>query len=333
MLSPFRALVITMGFALTCSVSVIADELPLQTTLETVSTLDGETQPILCWAPTEATSHPTPLFVFLHSWSSDYKQDNTKWLIECVRHRWIWLHPNFRGINQSAKACGSRFARQDVLDAIDLARKTWKVDEERIYLAGVSGGGHMSLLMAGHHPEAFSAVSSWVGPTDLADWHQFHVSKGRTQKYAKMIEASLGGAPGESAERDADYKDRSPVYHLHQTSDLPISIWAGIEDGHSGSVPISHSLRAFNAIAKGQGTVLISETEIQQLLNRELPPPALSEDFSADTSLDRKVHLRRLSGPSMVTIFDGGHESIPAAAFEWLTTQKRRAQRAPESVR
>lgn len=124
-----------------------ADELPTQTTLETVSKLDGETQPILCWAPSEAKSQPTPLFVFLHSWSSDYTQDNTKWFTECVKHRWIWLHPNFRGINQSPKACGSKFARQDILDAIALARKTWNVDEERIYMAGVSGGGHMSLLM------------------------------------------------------------------------------------------------------------------------------------------------------------------------------------------
>lgn len=316
-----------------CIASATADELPKQTTLETISKLDGEAQPILCWAPPEAESHPTPLFVFLHSWSSDYTQDNTKWLAECVKKRWIWLHPNFRGINQSAKACGSRFARQDILDAIDLARKTWNVDHERIYLAGVSGGGHMSLLMAGHHPDAFSAVSSWVGPTDLAEWHRFHMRKGKAQKYANMIEASLGGAPGESIERDADYKDRSPVFHLHQTSDLPVSIWAGIEDGHSGSVPISHSLRAFNAIAKGQGTELISETDIEELLNKKLLTSSSAEHSSLDTSLDRKVHLRRLSGPSVVTIFEGGHESIPAAAFEWLSRQKRRVQSIESSFR
>lgn len=97
----------------------------------------------------------TALFVFLHSWSSDYTQDNEKWLRACAERGWIWLHPNFRGINQSPQACGSKFARQDILDAIDHACTLWQVDRERIYLAGVSGGGHMSLLMAGHHPDRF----------------------------------------------------------------------------------------------------------------------------------------------------------------------------------
>lgn len=323
MRSGFRTIAMIVCGLLFIVASATADELPTQTTLETVSELDGETQPILCWAPPEAKSQPTPLFVFLHSWSSDYTQDNTKWFTECVKHRWIWLHPNFRGINQSPKACGSRFARQDILDAIALARETWNVDSERIYMAGVSGGGHMSLLMAGHHPDSFSAVSSWVGPTDLAEWHRFHMKNGKPQKYAQMIEASLSGPPGESVERDADYKDRSPVFHLHQTRDLPVSIWAGIEDGHSGSVPVSHSLRAFNAIAKGQGTELISETTIQELVAKKPLSSAQPEDAATDETLGRKIHLRRTSGPSMVTIFEGGHESIPTAAFEWLKEQKR----------
>lgn len=323
MRSGFRTIAMITWGVLFFAGSATADELPTQTTLETVSELDGETQPILCWAPSEAKLQATPLFVFLHSWSSDYKQDNSKWFAECVKHRWIWLHPNFRGINQSPKACGSRFARQDILDAITLARKTWNVDSERIYMAGVSGGGHMSLLMAGHHPDSFSAVSSWVGPTDLAEWHRFHVKNGKAQKYAQMIEASLGGSPGESADRDADYRDRSPVYHLHRTSDLPVSIWAGIEDGHSGSVPVSHSLRAFNAIARGHGTELIPEKTIDDLLAKR--PVSLSQpgDSHAARSLGRKAYLHRRSGVSEVTIFEGGHESIPLAAFDWLSKNKR----------
>ncbi len=323
MRSGFQSIAMIIWGLLFIVSTATADELPTQTTLETVSELDGETQPILCWAPSEAKSQPTPLFVFLHSWSSDYTQDNTKWFMECVKHRWIWLHPNFRGINQSPKACGSKFARQDILDAIALARETWNVDEERIYMAGVSGGGHMSLLMAGHHPDSFSAVSSWVGPTDLAEWHRFHMKNGKPQKYAQMIEASLSGPPGELVERDADYKDRSPVFHLHQTRDLPVSIWAGIEDGHSGSVPVSHSLRAFNAIAKGRGTELISETTIQELVAKKPLSSAQPEPTKINETLGRKIHLRRTSGPSMVTIFEGGHESIPTAAFEWLKKQKR----------
>ena len=246
-----------------------ADELPETNQAETVSGLDGARQPILWWAPEKASTKPTPLFVFLHSWSSDFTQDNSKWLRECVANQWIWLHPNFRGINQTPQACGSRLARQDILDAVDLACRQWNVDRSRIYLAGVSGGGHMSLLMAGHHPERFSAISAWVGPTDLTEWHRFHTLNGMPQKYAVMIEKSLLGAPGTSTQIDADYRDRSPVFHLHQTGDLPVTIWAGVEDGHSGSVPVSHSLWAFNAIAKGHGNELISDAEIQELVSEK----------------------------------------------------------------
>ena len=300
------------------------DAVPVTQVGKTVSPLDGETQPLLYWAPETAATEATPLFVFVHSWSSDYLQDNSKWLKECAKRKWIWLHPNFRGVNQTLKACGSNFARQDVLDAVKFAREKFKVDPDRIYLAGVSGGGHMALLMAGHHPEQFSAVSAWVGPTELIDWHRFHCKDGKPQKYATMIEKSLGGAPGASPAIDADYRDRSPVYHLQNTGALPVSIWSGVEDGHTGSVPISHSLRAFNAIAEGHGSAVISSREIEDLSTARALAAPTAEDITFDAALDRTILLRRRSRESMVTIFDGGHESIPAAAFDWLESRRRK---------
>jgi len=315
---------ILIFLATTGSSSSAADaELPKQSLATTVSDLDGETQSLKYWAPDKAETIPTPLFVFLHSWSSDYQQDNSKWMAECVRRNWIWIHPDFRGINETPKACGSKFARHDILDAIQFAREKWNVDSERVYLAGVSGGGHMSLLMAGHHPEQFSAVSSWVGPNDLIEWHRFHTKNGQPEKYAKMIEASLGGPPGTSLEIDADYRDRSPVFHLQNAKGVPISIWAGVEDGHAGSVPVSHSLRAYNALAEAQGDQPISELEIMQLsIDKRLMTPRPSDGVE-NVSLGRKILLQRTSGRSVMTIFEGGHESIPEAAFEWLERQQK----------
>lgn len=322
-------LTVIMAFAVAATAAfAIDDELtltpvPKTTQGETTSPLDGEKQPLLYWAPPKATEEETPLFVFLHSWSSDYTQDNEKWLRACVEHEWIWLHPNFRGVNQSPKACGSKYARQDILDAIDFIASKFKVDRSRVYLAGVSGGGHMSLLMAGHHPDRFSAVSAWVGPTDLAEWYRFHCKDGQPQKYGQMIAKSLSGKPGDSTEIDMDYQDRSPVFHLHKVADLPVSIWAGIEDGHTGSVPVSHSLRAFNAIAKGHGQNVppVSEREIEELLTKK--QLSALQPRSEITGLSRDILLHRRSKDSEVIIFDGGHESVPDAAFSWLLTKKR----------
>ena len=323
LLNNIHAISLIAGLFLGMAGLAAADELPRQSLATTVSELDGEKQSVLYWAPESASQKSTPLFVFLHSWSADYTQDNSKWMVECVRRNWIWIHPNFRGINQTPKACGSKFARQDILDAIRFAREKWQVDNSRVYIAGVSGGGHMSLLMAGHHPDQFSAVSAWVGPMDLIEWHRFHTVDGKPDKYAQMIELSLGGPPGTSAEIDADYRDRSPVFNLSRTGDLPISILAGVQDGHAGSVPVSHSLIAFNKIAMAHGSVTITEDEIQSLVkDRRLLHP-LPSDVVEDPVLGRQIHLQRTSRSSVVTIFEGGHESIPESAFVWLEKQKR----------
>lgn len=302
-----------------------ATELPQLTRGETISELDGEVQQLLYWAPEFAETQPAPLFVFLHSWSGDYTQDNSKWLDQAVSRGWIYLHPNFRGINRTPKACGSRYARQDILDAISFISSKYQVDRRRIYLAGVSGGGHMAMLMAGHHPDRFSAVSAWVGVSDLADWHRFHLKNGVPQKYAKMIELSLGGPPGQSVAIDSEYRDRSPLFHMHRAADLPISIYAGVEDGHTGSVPIRHSLLAFNAIATAISEPPVNDEQIQQLsVDRRLPDQTDS-DPPIDASFGRKLLLNRRAGKAHVIIFDGGHESLPDPACDWLATQQQEA--------
>lgn len=305
------------------------DDVPPTQHGETVSALDGERQPLLYWAPENATTERTPLLVFLHSWSSNYQQDNSKWLSACADRNWIWLHPDFRGPNESPKACGSRFARQDVLDAIAFAKGHWNVDPERIYLAGVSGGGHLALLMAGHHPDEFSAVSAWVGPTDLAAWHRFHTRDGKPQKYAEMIEKSLGGPPGSTAAIDVEYRDRSPVFHLSRVGDLPVSIWAGVEDGHTGSVPIRHSLTAFNVIATAHGNPEIPEQDIAELSTQKFLTSPQASDTEQDPPPGPTILLRRHSDPSVVTIFQGGHESHPEVALEWLNTRRRAVRDNP----
>ncbi|MCA9048188.1 MAG: prolyl oligopeptidase family serine peptidase, partial [Planctomycetaceae bacterium] len=301
------------------------DVLPELIDAEITSTADGSLQPLRYCAPESAATEPTALFVFLHSWSADYRQNNDKWLREAAARGWIYLHPNFRGINQTPLACGSPAARQDILDAIDFACREFQVDRERIYLAGVSGGGHMAMLMAGHHPERFSAVSAWVGISDLADWYHFHVKDGQPQKYAQMILKSLQGAPGGSAEIDHDYQDRSPLFHLHRARDLPMDIAAGVNDGHTGSVPVSHSLNAYNVLAKIQSGEVVRDYEIQELRQqRKLLQPTAS-DRRGDPTFSREILLRRETPHSRVTIFEGGHESLPDAACQWLSGIRRTA--------
>ncbi len=71
-------------------------------------------------------------------------------------------------------------------------RKTLAIDPQRIYLVGVSGGGHMALLMAGRAPEVWAGVSAWCGISDLAAWHR--QTKAAGLSYWQSLEKACGGA-------------------------------------------------------------------------------------------------------------------------------------------
>lgn len=299
-----------------------AADVPPLTEISVVSSLDGSAQPSRLWRP-EANGNARPLLVSLHSWSGDYTQDRSRWQAEAVERGWIYLQPNFRGINDHPAACGSELARQDILDATDWVIETCNVDTERIYLAGVSGGGHMSLLMAARHPDRFSAVSAWVGISDLDKWYRFHSRGGKPERYARMIAASCGGPPGASNDVDREYHERSSIHFLQQAVGLPLDINAGVLDGKTGSVPIHHSLRAFNVVAQASGHETIAEAEMDLLWQRGRLVEPQPGDETPDSTYGRDILLRRKAGTARVTIFDGTHEALPTAACTWLGMQSR----------
>jgi poly(3-hydroxybutyrate) depolymerase len=284
------------------------------------STADGTKQP--CYVSLPASFDPgqagVPLIVSLHTWSGGVEQRSTSQeLLEklAIQRGWIHLFPHFRGPNDDPDACGSTKAQQDILDAVAWAESRYPVDPRRIYLTGTSGGGHMTMLMVGRHPRIWAAASAWVGISDLAAWHQLHAD----DRYGAMLSASCGGPPGDGPEIDSQYRERSPLTHLARAIETPLDIAAGIHDGHRGSVPIRHSLDAFNTIAAAVGGVTVSDEEIRQLSREkgrlDTPQPS---DLVSDPVLGRKIYLRRQAGKARVTIFEGGHEGLPAAAIAWL---------------
>lgn len=281
------------------------------------STLDGVTQPCYILVPDgyDENRPPVPLLVSLHSWSADLEQQKPT-LEEMANDRgWIMIYPNFRGPNLRPEACGSPKAQQDILDAVEWTKMHYRVDKKRIYLTGVSGGGHMTMLMAARHPQVWAAASAWVGISDLKAWYAKHADT----RYGEMMRKCCGGAPGDSDAVDQQYRARSPLTFLKNAAKVPLDISAGVHDGHTGSVPVRHSLEAFNEVAKAVDAQPITEKEILQISrkNGRLDNP-LASDQVRDPTYARKIYLRRHAGASRVTIFEGGHEGIVAAAVAWL---------------
>lgn len=283
------------------------------------SSRDETEQPNYVLLPDEfaPAGKPVPLLVSLHSWSGDLEQHNEPLEKLANERGWICLFPNFRGRNDQPEACGSELAQQDILDAVEWVTTKYPVDKQRIYLTGSSGGGHMTMMMVGRHPDVWAAASAWVGISDLSAWYRKHAAE--DDGYGQMMRKVCGGKPGDSEAIDRQYRMRSPLTYLHQAIGVPIDIAAGVHDGYTGSVPVRHSLEAFNAIAKADGSEVITADEIQQISRPDgrLDSPH-SSDQVEDTSFGREIYLRRHAKHARVTIFEGGHEGIADAAVAWL---------------
>ena len=284
--------------------------------------LDNTLQPALFYAPDAGEA--VPLLVALHTWGGDYGQAYNAPLAHwCVEHDWVFIQPSFRGPNTRPEACGSDLAVGDVRDAVLYAMDKANIDPRRVYLVGASGGGHMALLMAGRAPHLWAGVSAWVPVTDLRAWYRELREMGNSG--VEDIVAVTGGIPAASPQVDKQYDARSPLTHLAKAADVPLDINAGIRDGHDGGgVPISHSLHAFNLLARQEDRLtqqqidhLTRTAEVPPLLVR---PPAALQDPSYG---DKQPLLRRTSNNVRVTIFNGEHEMIPGAALSWLRRQRK----------
>src|SRR3990172_13315533 len=121
--------------------------------LQVKSTLDGEMQSCILYVPAKYDKEkPAPLLVMLHSWGGNYQEKAKLAIPEAEKRGWIAILPNYRNGNATPKACGSKFAVQDIVDAVHYVCDKHNVDKTRLYLLGGSGGGHMALVMAATHP-------------------------------------------------------------------------------------------------------------------------------------------------------------------------------------
>ena len=134
------------------------------------------------------------------------------------------------------------------------------------------------------------------------------------------IEAACGGDPAESAEACKEARKRSPLTWLpNAVNRLPVDIGTGIHDGHRGSVPVGQAIRAYNTLAAPEDR--ISEEDIVRIEAEEKIPDHLKAGSGDPAYGSHTVYLRKQSNLARLTLFEGGHDMIADAAFEWLSRQ------------
>lgn len=253
-----------------------------------------------------------PLIVSLHTWSGDYNQEDPL-AKEILLRDWNYIHPDFRGANNNPMACGSSLVIADLEDAIHYAVKNGVVDTTNVHIVGVSGGGYAAMLAYMKINYPVRSFNAWVGISNLSDW--YWESKGRNTKYATDIEQVVmkNGKPDWS-----ELESRSPIklpFPAGKREQATLNIYAGLHDGYTGSVPITHSILFYNKIAAalfpGIKEHLVTDSTIISLLTKRTNP-------GTDTSVKlngRIIHLSKQLNNLSLTIFEGGHEMLVPSAI------------------
>lgn len=281
--------------------------------VEIPSSMDETKQKTMFRASTRPEA--CPLVVSLHTWTNDYHQRDPL-AAQCLELDWNYIHPDFRGPNCTPDACGSPMVISDIDDAIAYAIDRAPIAPSEIHVIGASGGGHAALVMYMNSRHPVTSFSAWVPITDLEDW--YHESVGRSRKYAGDILAATSS--GNDQLDEAEARRRSPM-HMPLQSNLPgkrkLYLRAGIHDGHTGSVPITHSLRFYNRIVREKGgdeADLVSVDDMFILAVARTFPHAVTERYLGG----RKIHYCRSYKNVELTIFKGGHEMLVPVALDHI---------------
>lgn len=129
------------------------------------SGLDGSVQPYSLLLPTTLNPDSAyPLVVLLHgAWVTDWGQniisyDSKEWIIQVAVHD--------RGNNRYRD-----IGQVDLDEVLHEVKRNYRIDGDRIFLAGHSMGGYGTWFQATKHPDRWAAISPQAGYTDYFLYH------------------------------------------------------------------------------------------------------------------------------------------------------------------
>jgi dienelactone hydrolase len=261
------------------------------------------------------TKKGAPLIVSLHTWSGDYNQEDPL-AGEIIKRGWNYIHPDFRGPGNRPEAGGSDLVISDIGDAINYALRNSDANPDDVHIIGVSGGGYATLAAYMKLRYPVRSFNSWAAISDLEAWYD--ECRSRNLKYSVDLEKiTTGGTSFDATEAQR----RSPLrmnYPVKYRAGSFLNIYAGINDGYNGSVPITHSIEFFNTIAKikypGEKSLVVPDSIIIRLLGRRVDPQG---DYQRRLA-GRNVYLSSAAPDLSLTIFEGGHEMLVPEALSLI---------------
>ena len=279
--------------------------------LEINSSLDNNIQK--AYAYRSKSNTPQPLIVSLHTWSNDYSQYDA--LAQMSKQKELnYIHPNFRGANNTINACCSDLVIADIDDAITYAIEKFNIDINNIFVIGFSGGGYTTLCTFMKSKHNISKFSAWASITDLSTWYQ------ESELRNNNLDQDILDCTGSKNILNIEFaKKKSPIYFITPKEKLEtekLYIYTGIYDGIQGSVPITHSINFYNKLLSDLKVIdtlyYVSDMEKLNLLEKRI---ALDE---YENIADRKIILKKEFENISLKIFEGNHEILTEFALNEL---------------
>jgi predicted peptidase len=151
-----------------------ADPVPGKQVEQSLATSDGGSMPYLLYLPENysATSDKVPVILFLHGRGESYGPLSlvAKWGPPCRLAAGEQMHYLVVSPQCPQESSWDRADQQTrLLELLAHIKKTHHVDEDRIYLTGMSMGGYGSWRLAVDHPEMFAAMAPVCGGGNPAD--------------------------------------------------------------------------------------------------------------------------------------------------------------------
>lgn len=284
------------------------------------SSLDGNEQVFYYYTSTGKKSRP--LIVQLHSWS--YTADNLQTLgldTFAINSNYNYIFPNFRGVNNHAKACCSEFVLADIDEAIDWAIKNMPVDKKQIYIIGYSGGGFATLAMYMKSRHTIKGFSAWAPISDLVAWYGESVE--RKNRFANQIIQCIGATDKFDT---LMAKARSPLYWptpVKKRKNSSLQIFAGIHDGYNdGPVPISQSINFYNKLQAESGEKDSSNYVNTNDLNIMMKTQTYPSSTKYGKLGNKTIHYQKQSKKIKLTVFEGAHDLLSEQALESIVQNK-----------
>ncbi|MBU2928372.1 alpha/beta hydrolase family protein [Winogradskyella psychrotolerans] len=254
-----------------------------------------------------------PLIVSLHTWSGDYAQYDALAQL-CLRKDINYIHPNFRGPNNTQYACSSELVLSDIDDAISYAIENFNVDTSQIFVIGLSGGGYATLSTFMKSKHKIRKFSAWASISDLISWH--NESEIRNTIYAQNI---LDCTESKNKLNIQIAKRKSPIYWhtpVEKLKNQELHIFAGVYDGIKGCVPITHSINFYNKLLTD---LYVEDSTKYVTLNDKLNLLENRKSLGEYGRIaDRDIFFKKEYQNISLTIFDGDHEMLTEFAFNHL---------------